>query len=649
MQGGLELIGHFPDPHPDELFYSVCARFSDHMQYPTVAAVARELFGTEFINGVVNFPCRLNALVSALPLGHSYTVDMLIDDHTLLPLYGPFLPAERLRNLRNDMYGDKSTAHSRAGITYYKAPLLQWLRFCPLCLDNDRKQFGEHYWHRVHQVPGVEVCPTHEVLLQNSNTHPRYLRTDNKFISAESAIQKIQPQPPSKPSSYEEILLKIARDSMWLLNQRGLTSDFESLSKRYLAILFEHNLATYGGLVYYRKLIQLFLEYYPPDLLSLLHCELGTKETTWLNYLIHPYKKVQPPLHHLLLIHFLGHTIETYINYSIPFTDKPFGEGPWPCLNPTCVHYREPYIQRYHHIYNRKRPIGEFSCDCGFVYYRTGPDMTVEDRYKMSQVKYFGPTWESTLRNLWEDPSLSVKQIACKLGCGISTVKRYVTKFGLPSHKYRGKLLDECQQLHSNSVAVPILNKLDLYRQVWLSSLQDEPEATITQRRNKLENVYKWLTENDKEWLKNHKPIHKQRRSRRDFSRDWKDRDTKLAVEVKASISRIKNVIGRPIRLTIHEIGRDCGQRETLYKHLDKLPLTAKILSEATETFEAYALRRIQWVTECYLQERVQPKRWQLIYRAGVHRKANIPPVKEAIDAALEYLSSASQNPLNFD
>jgi hypothetical protein len=103
------------------------------------------------------------------------------------------------------------------------------------------------------------------------------------------------------------------------------------------------------------------------------------------------------------------------------------------------------------------------------------------------------------------------------------------------------------------------------------------------------------------------------------------------------------------IRLTIREIGRDCGQRRTLYNHLDKLPLTAKILSEETETTEAYARRRIQWVTECYLQERVQPKRWQLIERAGVYRKAKIPSVKEAIDAALQYLNSANQNTLNFD
>lgn len=642
------MIGHFPDPYPDELFYSVCARFSDHMQYPSARAVSRELFGTDDINGVVDFPCRLNALVNALPLEHNYTVDKLIDDHTFLPLYRPFLPPERLWHLRNDMYGDNSTAHARVGITYFQVPLLQQLRFCPLCLDDDRQQVGECYWHRVHQVPGVEVCPMHEVLLQNSNTHPRHQRTRNKFISAESTIQKIHLQSPNKPKNYEEILLKIARDSMWLLKQDNLTSDFETLSRRYLSILFEHDLATYEGHVNYRKLTSLFQEYYPSDLLSLLHGELGTKGTTWLNYLLHPKKRVRPPLHHLLLIHFLGHTAETYFNYSLPITDKPFGEGPWPCLNPTCVHYREPHIQQYHHIYNRKRPVGEFSCDCGFVYSRTGPEISAEDRYKMSMVKSYGPIWESTLLNLWEDTSLSVKQVACQLGCVTPTVKRYVTKLGLPSRKYRGKPVDKGQQLHSKPVVVPTLSKLDLYRQIWSSSLQDNPDATIMQLRNQFKNVHSWLFDHDKGWLKKHTPIHNQKGSRRSAPKvDWKNCDAKLSEEVKASISLNKIAIGRPIRLTINEISRHCSQRETLRRHLDKLPLTAKILSEETESTEAFALRRIQWVTECYFQERIQPRRWQLIDRACVFKQLNKPLVKEAIDAALQYLESASQNSLN--
>lgn len=29
-------------------------------------------------------------------------------------------------------------------------------------------KYGETYWHRIHQVPGVNVCPKHKTLLEDS-------------------------------------------------------------------------------------------------------------------------------------------------------------------------------------------------------------------------------------------------------------------------------------------------------------------------------------------------------------------------------------------------------------------------------------------------------------------------------------------------
>src|SRR5262249_1104959 len=142
--------------------------------YSSGNALLRELFGTRSFKAIVDLPSHLGRLISALQPETSYTVDGLIDDHTLLPFYGSFLPSERLRCLRYDMCGDNgSGVHMRAGIVGCPIPLPAWFRFCPLCIDEDRKHFGECYWHRVHQIPGVEVCPVHEVFLQNSSVHAR--------------------------------------------------------------------------------------------------------------------------------------------------------------------------------------------------------------------------------------------------------------------------------------------------------------------------------------------------------------------------------------------------------------------------------------------------------------------------------------------
>src|SRR5712692_4821733 len=100
----------FPDPHPDELFYSICARFKDKMNYPSDTIVLLELFGNKNIKAVVDLPSHLDKLVYALPPEAGYTSDYFINNHTLLPYYGGFLPSERVKNLRDDMRSDRGSA-----------------------------------------------------------------------------------------------------------------------------------------------------------------------------------------------------------------------------------------------------------------------------------------------------------------------------------------------------------------------------------------------------------------------------------------------------------------------------------------------------------------------------------------------------------
>jgi hypothetical protein len=48
-----------------------------------------------------------------------------------------------------------------------------------------------------------------------------------------------------------------------------------------------------------------------------------------------------------LLIQFLGYTAEEFFQLpnSPPDEFKPFGEKPWPCLNPVCKRFQQPGIE----------------------------------------------------------------------------------------------------------------------------------------------------------------------------------------------------------------------------------------------------------------------------------------------------------------
>src|SRR5207248_2457381 len=97
---GKHTIGHFPSPHPDELLFSLCARFSDRVQYVSKDAVCIELFGRRGAARIIDLPRHIGYFTSKLPHGHALTASRLILEHTLLPFYAPFLPAERVRSLK---------------------------------------------------------------------------------------------------------------------------------------------------------------------------------------------------------------------------------------------------------------------------------------------------------------------------------------------------------------------------------------------------------------------------------------------------------------------------------------------------------------------------------------------------------------------
>ena len=456
------MIGVFPDPYPDEIFYSICARLCERLGYPSHRATMQELFGCEAVIASVTFPSHLDYFVANLPVGSPYTSEYFLEAHTLLPFYAPFLPLERVQRLRKDMCGQNGPAlHMRSGIMASHVLLSEFLRLCPQCIVEDKKLFGQCYWHRIHQVSGVEICPIHEVYLHISSVPARNKKTRHEFISAEKAIQGAISNESSLGNVHHYTLLNIARDTYWLLCQYNISqaADLKLLSNKYRRLLAQIDLATYRGRVDIGMFLQKFLKLYPPLLLRMLHCEIEEHiNENWLLRLVRMSDGAQHPLHHLLLIHFLGYTAESF--FSLSPESKPFGEGPWPCLNPVCDYYRQPHIKACQTIYSQHisgRPVGIFACTCGFIYSRTGPDTTEGDQFILSRIKSFGFAWEAKLQRLWEDETASLREIGRQLSVDPLTVKRHVARLGLPLPRPVGNSswLRVDQQLRSSAPEKP--------------------------------------------------------------------------------------------------------------------------------------------------------------------------------------------------
>ncbi|WP_190410519.1 MULTISPECIES: TnsD family Tn7-like transposition protein [Cyanophyceae] len=640
---GRRVISYFPDPAPDELLYSVCARFQNQVQYSDQKFVVKELFGTSNAIAVVDLPSHLDSLIAALPLGNRYSADRLIDNQTLLPFYSPFHQPARVERLREDLRGNgKISVPGRLGIMANSVPTPAWLRFCPLCTEDDERQFGETYWHRIHQVPGVKVCPVHAVFLENSKAQVLHRKTRHEYISAQQAIYTTSPRSLTLSNLSHVALLKIARDAAWLLNQQSLAPGLESFRNRYLPLLADRELATYSGRVYTSRLLDAFQFYYSEELLRLLHCEIDQQsQHNWLFRLVRSPKSAQHPLHHLLLIQFLGHTAESF--FQLPAEYQPFGRGSWPCLNPVCEQFRRRRIKNYRLSYSQEngRPIGTFNCHCcGFVYSRIGPDQSMEDWYRYSRVESYGGVWESTLKDWWADKGVSLREIARRLEVDPHTVKSHATRLELlfprPTKRPTQQPTEQLTTEPGNAVTID-QNELEMNRAAWLSLREDNPEAGGKLLRSLLPRVYIWLYRNDKEWLKAYMPPRKPTVSPSRV--DWESRDTQWAIAAKLSAEHLKNAPGRPVQITVAAIARDIGQLANIQKHLDQLPLTAQVLAEVVETREQFAVRRVEYAAEHFRQENVCPQRWQLVRRAGLRPDMEATQqVKEAIATALASL-----------
>src|SRR5260370_25371870 len=197
------MIESFLDPHPDEVLYSAWARLGELSRYRNQYDFMRDLFGTANALPIVEMPGHLGYFLENLPRWHSYTLDTLINQYTLYPLYAPFLPEDRLRRLREQMIsGNADFIHQLVGKLGIITSSPPWLRYCPTCVEEDRAEYGECYWHRLHQVIGVEVCLRHATFLEESSGRTRagYMMTRAQFLTADRPIcarsaPKVTPPP----------------------------------------------------------------------------------------------------------------------------------------------------------------------------------------------------------------------------------------------------------------------------------------------------------------------------------------------------------------------------------------------------------------------------------------------------------------------
>jgi hypothetical protein len=639
------MIGYFPDSYPNELFYSLCARFSQRMQIPTITGVMQTLFGRRHTVAIVDLPNRLDGFVASLPPGSVYTSGLIIQKHTLLPYYSPFIAPSTRERVQRFMRGGETAIGARCGSCLNRVRPPLYFRSCPDCDAENRKNFGETYWNRLFQITGVEVCPIHKVFLESSDIRLYPLSNRHCFFSAEGAKLKKQSTAINHNDPLHRILLHLAKDTAWLLDQENLNPGAELIRARHLALLKERDLATQGGSARIRKIKIAITDYFTPELLEKLQSGLNLTGCSWIEQLLHTRHANASPLRQLLLMNFLKVTPEAFFyphRYeSSTKVASPF-QGPWLCQNPACESFRKPTILACHIETQRKQKseVAILCCPiCRYTYVTRAwrqPEATVD------YVREFGPVWISKLRELWTNEIISLRALARYLGVDSKTAKQYAHIHGLEFPR-RGKRPARMKNFYQPKPRIG--PSLDHQRAAWLVLKKAHPDSGPKDLRMENPALFAWLYRNDHAWLTLNQPIRK-KAQRPNATVDWATRDETMACQIANIAWRIKNRPGKAVRVSATTIGREMGKQSLLENRPKKLPLTRAMILSVVETAEAFALRRIARAATRLRRTIGTFERWQLIRAAGLRKNLEI---LESVQAALYFETVRSPQDISVD
>lgn len=188
------MIAYFPTLYPDEQIYSLFARYFVKSGYMGYASAAEDLFENKTTHPDIEFINKLSDEVLAR-LQMSMSMAELIEKHTMFPYYGRFLRREKRQQALEMLLKMDERYHNLIYVTKSKS-ITRHLRYCPICAADDRRKYGETYWHRSHQLFGVNICPIHGCKLMkspveiSSKTSP-YLHSAEEIVPpAEETVQK---------------------------------------------------------------------------------------------------------------------------------------------------------------------------------------------------------------------------------------------------------------------------------------------------------------------------------------------------------------------------------------------------------------------------------------------------------------------------
>lgn len=333
------MIMQFPTPYEGELLYSVIARY--HLRSGNISWVhtLEDLFGKRTTNATALLPSNIHVLIERLPKNTTLNEKLLVEKHTLYPFYTAFLQKEQALEIYQSILSeDGKTIYMRAGIMSSAIPQNKSYRYCSKCLQESESR--EMYWDRLQQLPGQLICLKHGIWLEESLVPlVQYDKCSYVLPNRDNCnLNLVRFVSDSLKEEYFQLLNQVQA----LLNISPRQFSYIEWTSFYKRKLIEGGYANRNGRVNQIKLKVDFFHHYSKEFLL----NLGINTTYWLREITQKHRKSFHPYYHILLLNFLGVTVnDIFIDFQIIEDKKELTKSKLPCPNKICPQYKNDAVE----------------------------------------------------------------------------------------------------------------------------------------------------------------------------------------------------------------------------------------------------------------------------------------------------------------
>ncbi len=574
----------FPAPYPDECYYSIFCRYFARSGSTSNKRTIFNLFGeAQSLAAFVFLPRRLELVDIWLGEDSPVKREKLALDNSCYAYFSTTFTRQLFEGMeRKIKNGEPDRSLERRIIQ--KCRRSHWperLRYCPDCVREDVERYGETYWHRMPQLPGVEYCLKHGTSIQDSEVTFRQITM--AFYPASHALQCLTLQEDEEKKKYRQRYLAIARDTEWLLRNGLKLEGCRSIACKYKELFMEKGLTTAQGVRYPDRIKTAFIECHGEGVLKQLFQD---KENYlyWLDFAFESVSEHLRPLHHILLMEFLKETAQGFFS-SVP-DNEPYGSGPWPCINKVCCHYGKDGAEKISVTYMNGQTIGHFRCTgCGMKYQRSRPWQEFEEYANHAVILDYGDYWYRKLRECVEAKGLNQAETAKVMKCTTTTVRKRAEEIGLNLHVNRKSCIYHEKEWKD-------IDRSQYFRAKVGEALQYQPELTAKELDELVPGAYAWFRKNDFQWLKERLVIDQDKQ----YWTVWEQKHLEL---LKEAYECIKQTGDPERRITIGWLCSTAGLRECEIRgRLHRFPNIKGFVDEVVESKEGWLRRRLELIAK---------------------------------------------------